>query len=86
MKHSNEWFSAHGAAALFEPGTDDNIRLAVAFGYAVGATPDGALEIRPKADGIVDLAQVDRDDWAGMATGLCRILVGEQKSNPIRCP
>jgi hypothetical protein len=86
MKHSNEWFSAHGVAALFEPGTDDNIRLAVAFGYAVGATPDGALEIRPKADGIVDLVQVDRDDWAGMATGLCRILVGEQKSNPIRCP
>ena len=48
--------------------------------------PDGALEVRPKADGIVDLAQEDRSDWVGMGVGLCQVLVAQQGSGAIVCP
>jgi hypothetical protein len=48
--HSNDFFAAHGVAALSEPGVDDNVRLVVSFADTNPETPapDGALEIRPK--------------------------------------
>lgn len=87
LQHSNDSFAAHSVAALSEPGVDDNVRLVVAFADTNPETPatDGALEIRPKADGIVDLLQVDRDDWEAMGHGLCRVVTGEQAANRINC-
>jgi hypothetical protein len=87
IQHSNVDFRAHGVAALSEPGVDDNVRLVVAFADTNPETPapDGALEIRPKADGIVDLPQVDRDDWEAMGLAICRTVAKEQAQQPINC-
>lgn len=87
-RHSNVWFSVHGVDPLFDPGIDENIRLVVPFidEDPNNDTPNGALEIRPKADGIVDLVQADRSDWSGLGVGLCQVLAGEQATNPIICP
>ena len=88
IQHSNDWFIVHGVDVLDEPDVDDNIRIVVPFQdlNPNNQVPDGELQIRPKADGIVDLAQEDRSDWAGMGVGLCQVLVAQQGSGAIVCP
>jgi hypothetical protein len=85
--HSNVWFAAHGVAALFEPGVDDNVRLVAAFVVSnpQSPIPNGALEVRPRADGIVDLVQMDRNDWERLGSEFCRTLASQQGPGSITC-
>lgn len=87
MDHSNSWFASHGTAALFDPLVDDDIRLVAAFvdNDPAHQATDGALEVRPKADGLSDLDQQDRNDVSAMGVGLCQVLVSEQ-TQPFLCP
>jgi hypothetical protein len=87
MYHSNVWYTGHGVAALYDPAIDDDIRLVVPIKDNSPDTPapDGALQVRPKADGLADVAQPDRDDWEAIGTGLCKNLVSQQ-TDPILCP
>jgi hypothetical protein len=86
--HSNNWFAVHGVAALFEPGVDDNVRLVAAFvvGNPQSPIPNGALEVRPRADGIVNLVQMDRNDWERLGTDFCKTLANQQGPGAIVCP
>lgn len=85
--HSNVWFAAHGVAAMFEPGIDDNVRLVAAFvvNNPMSPIPNGALELRPRADGIVNLWQLDRNDWDRLGTDFCITLAAQQGAGHINC-
>jgi hypothetical protein len=67
----NAWFHENGATTfdmLYEPGTDNNIRMA----YIAG----NRLYFQPFVDGIVDAVFSDANDWSGMADGICQCLRG----------
>ena len=79
--HDNVWYYGNGVDALFEPEFDSNVRLAVATALlSEGAPTPHVLELRPKADGVVDFVQRNRNDWEGIGIDTCRTLrtVGAQ--------
>lgn len=48
---------------------------------------NGAIEFRPRADGIVDLPYRNYDDWTVLGWGICRFMVNPlgNESNPVAC-
>jgi hypothetical protein len=79
--HDNFWYYGNGVDALFEPGVDSNVRLAVATALLKeGLSQPHFLDVRPKADGIVDFVQKNWNDWEGLGVDTCRTLrtVGAQ--------
>ena len=47
--------------------------------------PNGALELRPRAEGIVNLWQLDRNDWDRLGTDFCITLANQQGAGHINC-
>lgn len=81
--HDNSDFLGHGVDVLFEPGVDSNVRVVVAT--AIGeAVEQHFIQLRPKADGIVDLEQKNADDWETLGVELCRTLF--LAGSRVRCP
>ena len=79
--HDNFWYYGNGVDALFEPDVDSNVRLAVATALLnEGLSQPHFLDLRPKADGIVDFVQKNWNDWEGLGVDTCRTLrtVGAQ--------
>ena len=82
--YQNVWYRAYGVDLYQEPGTDSNLRAAVARG---GADWGGQVYFRPLSDGIVDYDYTDFDDWRTLAAGLCKGVVdpGGLAADPIGC-
>jgi hypothetical protein len=79
--HDNVWYFGNGVDALFEAGVDSNVRLAVATAMLKeGLSEPHYLDLRPKADGVVDFVQRNWNDWEGLGVDTCRTLkeVGAQ--------
>ena len=73
--HDNVWFYGNGVDALFEPQVDSNVRVAVATALLKEGSPQPHfLDLRPKADGIVDFLQRNWNDWEGLGVDTCRTL------------
>lgn len=75
--HGNASYRVNAIDALYEPGVDANIRVLVSrhpSDPVEHADQDAELQLRPKADGIVDLVQRDKNDWRALGIGLCRVL------------
>ncbi len=84
--HDNSWFFGYGVDLLFEPGVDSNLRSLIAVkSYKEGVLQPPSLELRPKADGIVNILLRDWNDWEVLRVDLCRTLV-DSASSGIRCP
>jgi hypothetical protein len=81
--HDNSDLVGDAVDLLFEPGVDSNVRAVVAT--ALGQTvEDHFIQLRPKADGIVDLVQKNANDWETLGVELCRTLfLGGAR---VRCP
>lgn len=72
--HDNSWYYGNGVDLWFEPGTDSNLRAAVATAMLKEGVPQPrVIEFRPTADGIVNFIQRNWDDWAALGVGLCQI-------------
>jgi hypothetical protein len=71
----NIWSFSLGLAAMYEPGIDQNLRLAYVSG-------NGALSFRPKADGINDYELKNESDWAVFRVTLCQTLMNPTLHNP----
>jgi hypothetical protein len=67
--HDNVWYYAQGVDLLFEPGVDTNLRAAVATKIE---NKPRFVELRPKADGVVDFAYRNWNEWEALGIGLCR--------------
>jgi hypothetical protein len=73
--HDNVWYYGNGVDALFEPEFDSNTRVAVATALIVKNVPQPhVLELRPKADGVLDFSQRNWNDWQGIDADICRTL------------
>ena len=84
--HDNTWFYGYGIDLLFEPGVDSNLRSLISVKpYKNGVLQPPVLELRPKADGIVDIELRDANDWEVLRVDLCRTLVASGSSG-LRCP
>jgi hypothetical protein len=87
--HQNEWFYAYGVDLLYEEGVDSNLRALVARKKRNDEQElvPNTLELRPKADGIVNFDLRNRNDWEVLGVDTCRVLsesaVGQDR---IRCP
>jgi hypothetical protein len=82
----NSWYYAKGVDLLYEPGIDSNLRAVVANALIVKDVPQPhSIELRPKADGVVDFQQKNANDWLGLGVDLCRTLTASNSSN-IKCP
>ena len=81
--HDNADFVGNGVDLLFEPGVDTNVRAVVATALGTDAEKH-FIQLRPKADGVVDLVQRNANDWETLGVELCRtrFLGGAQ----VRCP
>jgi hypothetical protein len=71
----NVWYFGDGVDLSFEPGFN-NVRAVVATAMLDGNQNPlpHTIELRPKADGIVDLVQRNYDDWLGLGVDTCRVL------------
>ncbi len=85
--HQNSWLYGYGVALLFEPGVDTNLRALFARKHLEDDGTESAnhVELRPKADGIIDFDQRNWNDWSVLRVDLCRTLVGSV-SGSIHCP
>jgi hypothetical protein len=98
--HQNEWFYAFGLDLLYEEGVDTNLRALVARKKRDGDENlvPARLEVRPKADGIVDYGLRNWNDWDVLRVGSCRVLSASARfrdesivdkitsPDPIKCP
>ena len=92
VDHQNTWYKGLGVDLLLEPGVDDNLRALVARDLPFPIDPDhperipGSLEVRPRADGIIDRVHRNYNDWQSLGVGACRTTVaGSNAAHPIRC-
>ncbi len=70
----NSWFYGNGVDLLFEPGKDDQLRLAAATAIVKdGVRQPHVIEMRPLAGGIVNFIQRNWDDWEALGIGLCQV-------------
>jgi hypothetical protein len=84
--HDNSWFFGYGVDLLFEPGVDTNLRSLIAVKpYKEGVLQPPRIELRPKADGVVNMDLRDWNDWEVLGVDLCRTLV-DSGSSGIHCP
>lgn len=85
--HQNSWLYGYGLDLLFEAGVDTNLRLLLARKRLDDDNNPFAshVELRPKADGIIDFDQRNWNDWEVLRVDLCRTLVGSV-SGSISCP
>jgi hypothetical protein len=84
--HQNSWYYAYGIDLLFEARVDSNLRALVARKELNdGNDSPMQMELRPKADGIIDFNLRNRSDWEVLRVDLCRTLVAAG-SESIRCP
>jgi hypothetical protein len=73
--HDNVWYYGNGVDAIFEPQFDSNVRVAVATALVEKDVPQPhVIELRPKADGILDFLQKNWNDWQGIDADICRTL------------
>jgi hypothetical protein len=71
----NDWYYGKGVDLLFDPNVDSNLRAAIDVARVVKDLPKPhKVELRPKADGIVDFNQKNWNDWEGLGVDLCRDL------------
>ena len=69
----------------FEPQFDSNVRVAVATALIEkGAARPHIIELRPKADGILDFVQKNWNDWEGIGVDTCRTL--RSAGAQVNCP
>jgi hypothetical protein len=85
--HQNAWLYGAGVALLYEPGVDTNLRALIARKGVNDDTGPYAmpLELRPKADGIVDYHLRNWNDWEVLRVDLCRTLVSAGNGS-LHCP
>jgi hypothetical protein len=74
--HHNSWLYGYGLDLLFEPGVDSNLRLLLARKQLNddGTHQPYPVELRPKADGIIDYPLRNWNDWEVLRVDLCRTL------------
>jgi hypothetical protein len=73
--HDNVWYYGNGIDALFEPEFDSNTRVAIATALVQKDVPQPhILELRPKADGVLDFSQRNWNDWEGIGADICLTL------------
>lgn len=73
--HDNVWYYGNGVDTLFEPEFDSNTRVAIATALVEKNVPQPhVLELRPKADGVLDFSQKNWNDWEGIDADICRTL------------
>jgi hypothetical protein len=73
--HDNVWYYGNGVDAVFEPEFDSNTRVAVATALVEKGVPQPhVVELRPKADGVLDFSQKNWNDWEGIDADICRTL------------
>lgn len=70
--HDNVWYYGRGVDLLFEPGVDTNLRAAVSTKLDSTPPKPPFVELRPKADGVVDFAYRNWNEWEALGIGLCR--------------
>ena len=81
----NDWYYGKGVDLLFDPNVDTNVRAAVDVALVVKDVPQPhKIELRPKADGIIDFNQKNWNDWEGLGVDLCRDLASGGAS--VKCP
>jgi hypothetical protein len=78
----NSWYQ--GAALDFmgsDAGAFPQLWSVTAFGA------QGAIYLRPRADGLSDFPYHNYDDWSALAWGLCRYTVNPDgsQSDPVEC-
>ena len=85
--HHNSWLYGYGVDLLFEPGVDSNLRLLLARKqlHDDGTHDPYPMELRPKADGILDYPLRNWNDWEVLRVDLCRTLVQSVSGNLV-CP
>jgi hypothetical protein len=83
--HDNSSFFGNGVDLLFEPGVDSNVRAVVATALVKEGVPQPrVIQLRPKADGIVDLVQRNANDWEALGIDLCRTV--RSAGAVVNCP
>ena len=70
--HDNTWYYARGLDLLFERGVDSNLRVAASTKLDSDPPVPPFVELRPKADGVVDFSYRNWNDWEAMGIGICR--------------
>lgn len=70
--HDNVWYYGRGVDLLFERGTDTNLRAAVSTKLDSNPPVPPFVELRPKADGVVDFSYRNWNEWEALGIGLCR--------------
>ena len=81
----NDWYYGKGVDLLFDPNVDSDLRAAVNVALVVKDVPQPhKIELRPKADGIIDFNQKNWNDWEGLGVDLCRDLASAGAN--VRCP
>ncbi|KAB2910133.1 MAG: hypothetical protein F9K40_03345 [Kofleriaceae bacterium] len=86
-EHQSSSLRGYGLDLLFEPGVDTNLRLLLARKQQEdgGSQSPRHVELRPKADGIIDFEQRNWNDWEIMRVELCNTLVSAG-STGLGCP
>lgn len=85
--YGSDWDYSFGVDAWFDPGIDDNVRVAWAISPYTNPAFDSRLKFNPKGDGINDFFQRNYNDWPYVGFALCKSLVAPSESgpNPINC-